>query len=41
LVIAPYFTPNIIRHAMAAITGDTMAGMAGARRRSGARLRCA
>ena len=26
--MAPYLTPNIIRQAMAAITGDTMAGMA-------------
>jgi len=26
--MAPYLTPNIMRQAMAAITGDTMAGMA-------------
>ena len=26
--MAPYLTPNIIRHAMAAMTGETMAGIA-------------
>ena len=26
--MAPYLTPNIIRQAIAAITGETMAGMA-------------
>ncbi len=26
--MAPYLTPNIMRHAMPAMTGDTMAGMA-------------
>ena len=26
--MAPYLTPNIMRHAMPAMTGDTIAGMA-------------
>ena len=28
LLMAPYLTPNIMRHAMPAITGETMAGIA-------------